>query len=254
MLVIAGLGIKLASHITHEVKLAICDAEKVFFISFHELMDIYIKKLNSSAESLNYLYQNEKSRQATYLAMKEKVVHAVINQRKKVCFVFYGHPCVFATPGNLAIEELRKKNYPYAVLPGISALDCIFSDLFIDSHLGYACFESTELVMNKRILDTSLYIILWQPALFNNFSTINSLTIKEKIKNFQHLVNYLLKFYSPDQKIIIYSAAMYPGQESIIKKRHLSDISYIDLSIECSLIISPTSKKFSDIDFTGHIT
>ena len=239
MLVIVGIGIKLASHITHEAKLAIADAEKVFYISFNNLMDEYIKKLNPSAESLNDLYENMPSRQATYIAMKDKVVNAVIQGKQKVCFVFYGHPCVFATPGRLAIQELRAQNYPCVVLPGISALDCIFADLLIESNIGYACFEATELVIHQRTIDTSMYNILWQPAMFHNFSAPHRRELDEENDVFQKLVDYLLKLYRDDHQIIIYRAAMYPGQEYVANEVKLINLTLSMLALESTLVISP---------------
>lgn len=241
MLVIAGLGIKLASHITHEVKLAITDAQKVFYISFNTLMDEYIKKLNPNSESLNYLYDEMPNRLATYIAMKDKVVAAVIQDKQKVCFVFYGHPCIFAMSGRLATQELRAQGHTVAILPGISALDCIFADLLIDSNIGYACFEATELVMHQRIIDTSMYIILWQPAMFDNFSTIESCSNAQKQISLQKLVAYLLKFHQKDHMVTIYCAAMYPGQSFSATEVALSQLNWSMLSLECTLIIPPAA-------------
>ncbi len=238
-LVIAGLGIKLISHTTHETQLAIGDAEKIFYVSCHSYMDAYLQKINPSAESLNYLYDKMPNREATYIAMKNKVVSAVINEKQKVCWVFYGHPCVFVMPGRLAINELEALGYPCAALPAVSALDCIFSDLLIDATLGYACFEATELVIHQRKLDVSTYVILWQPAMFYNPSTIGSQSPDKEEHIFHRFTDYLLKFYPPKQTVIIYSAAMYPGQKFLAKKMQLIQLKRSDLTLECTLILPP---------------
>ena len=105
-LVIAGLGIKLMSHITHETKLAIKDADKVLYVSCNPFMDEYIKELNSHSESLNIIYEQETNRADVYARMKERIVDAVVKIQQDVCAVFYGHPCVFVAPGLMAMSEL----------------------------------------------------------------------------------------------------------------------------------------------------
>ncbi len=138
-LAVVGLGIKLISHLTQEVKIAIESADKVFYISHNNAFDEYLKKLNTNSLSLNYLYKTEGiNRISVYIRMKEKVVSEV-KDGSNVVFAFYGHPCVCSTPSLLAIKELRNEGYPCIALPAISALDCIFSDLLtthqLDPHL-----------------------------------------------------------------------------------------------------------------------
>lgn len=233
-LVIAGIGIKLLSHITHEAKLAIEAAKKVFYISFHPFMDQYIQQLNPSAESLNYLYDTTENRRETYELMAQKVVSEVVENNADVCMVFYGHPCVFALPGRLAMEELRRQKYFCVALPAVSALDCVFSDLLLDSMKGYTCLEATDLVKHQRQLDISQHNIIWQPYMYASYSTIEKSADEE---TFKELIHYLLKFYPKDHQAIVYSASMYPGKEFSSKTIRISQLTKADFSVESTLVI-----------------
>jgi len=150
-LIIAGIGIKLISHLTHEVKLAIESADDIFYLSYHPLMDKFLKSLNPNANSLNYFYSESDDRISVYRNIRDLLVNAV-KEGKNVCMVFYGHPCVFAMPGRMAIEELKKDGYSCQALPGISAMACIFSDLLIDPAFGCASFEASDLILSKKKL------------------------------------------------------------------------------------------------------
>lgn len=236
-LIVAGLGIKLFSHITHETKLVIQDADKVFYLSHHPLMDVYIKQLNPRSESLNSHYDRYSDRSDVYQAMANEIVSTVVDGQHKVCTVFYGHPCIFVAPGRMAFHQLSNQGYICKTLPAVSTEDCIFADLMIDGAIGYVSYEATDVVLHNRKLDIHAYIFLWQPKLFGNLKSPSQTLAHDNI--FKELVEYLLSFYDSQHKVLVYEAAMFPGNQFVCRSIKLGDLKLNDLSWESTIIIPP---------------
>jgi tetrapyrrole methylase family protein / MazG family protein len=243
-LVVVGLGIKLISHTTHEAKLAIQDADEVLYISPTPLFDEYIKKLNAKSRSLNYFYEKTSDRQKTYELMSEEIVGLVRGSKKRVCVVFYGHPCVFSKPGLLAVSKLKESGLESIILPGISAEACIYADLQINPSIGTTNFEATDLVLRQRQIDTSALLILWQPYMFGCASS--KYVNENGTDRFHLLKDYLLRRYPEDHMVIGYSAGMYPGTGFLKCEVRLDRLHRDDLSIESTLIIPPCRENTID--------
>lgn len=94
------------------------------------------------------------------------MVNAILTEvraGKDVCAVFYGHPGVFSWPTHEALATARGEGYRTHMEPAISAEDCLYADLGIDpGRHGCQHYEVSQLMLYRRNLDTSAYLILWQ--------------------------------------------------------------------------------------------
>ncbi|MBV9575852.1 MAG: hypothetical protein JO149_04440 [Gammaproteobacteria bacterium] len=151
-LVVVGSGIKFLSHLTHEAKIYITQSDQVLYLVNDPAMKELIKTLNPKSQSLDSLYMKCDSRLDSYNAIADFILETV-RQNKHVCVVLYGHPCVFAQPALNAAIQTKKEGIDTKILPGISALDCLFSDLLINpaSH-GCQMFEATDFLIYNRAL------------------------------------------------------------------------------------------------------
>jgi hypothetical protein len=68
-LVIVGTGIRLIKHTTTEARITIENAEKVLFLLADPVAEIWIKRLNPSAESLFDCYVHGEPRNHSYEKM-----------------------------------------------------------------------------------------------------------------------------------------------------------------------------------------
>ena len=88
---------------------------------------------------------------------------AEVRAGKRVCGAFYGHPGVFAGVPHEAIEQARREGYDAHMEPGVSAEDCLYADLGIDpGRYGCQHFEASQLMLYRRRIDPSAYLVLWQ--------------------------------------------------------------------------------------------
>jgi precorrin-2 methylase len=99
--------------------------------------------MNSNLHSFQVFYAEAKDRRTTY----KEMVHAMMTEvraGKKVVIVFYGHSSIFLLSAHKVIKTAKKEGYAAHMVPGISAVDCLYADLCIDpGKLGSQHFEAS---------------------------------------------------------------------------------------------------------------
>ena len=137
-------------------------AERLYYSVSDPVTELWIRKLNASAISLNGLYGREKDRRETYAEMTGTLVDAA-REGLAVCAAFYGHPGVFVQPSHAAIRQLRAEGLSALMLPGVSTDGCLFADLGINpGDSGVQSFEATDFLLYRRRFDPTSGLILWQ--------------------------------------------------------------------------------------------
>lgn len=140
---------------------------------------------------------------------------------KYVCALFYGHPGVFVTPSHNAIELARREGYEAEMLPGISAEDCLFADLGVDPSIpGLQTYEATDLLLRQRSINTEINAVIWQVGCVGDVGFKFHGYDNEKLNI---LLDYLDKFYPPDQIVYNYVASMFSMAKPKKDKFKLSD-------------------------------
>src|SRR3990167_7457148 len=220
-LIVVGSGIKFMSHLTLEAKVHIENAEKVLYLVNEPAMQEWIQRTNPNTESLDPLYTQHPLRLHNYRKITEYIFEN-LKQKQHVCVVLYGHPTVFAQPALDAVILAKKSGYYAKVLPGISAVDCLFADLLIDFGVrGCQLIEATDLLICKRKPDPTNHLILWQVGIIGMLGHAIS---HDNKKGIQLLHDYLINFYNPNHQIVLYEAAQYPTFEPRIDKFQLQDL------------------------------
>jgi uncharacterized protein YabN with tetrapyrrole methylase and pyrophosphatase domain len=123
---------------------------------------MWIRKINPNSESLMDSYVLGKYRPDIYKEITQRLLKYV-REGSNVSAVFYGHPGVFVNPSHESIKQAREEGFNAHMLPGISAEDCLFSDLGVDPGSdGCQSYEATSFLLNRRRFDTSSHLMLWQ--------------------------------------------------------------------------------------------
>ena len=204
-LIVAGTGMQL-NQITISTKAYIEQAEKVLYLVADPVTEKWIKGKNESAESLQDCYAEGKERLESYKEMVSIILNYV-REGKHVCALFYGHPGVFVNPSHEVIKQAKGEGFEAIMLPGISAEDCLFSDIGIDpSVTGCQSFEATDFLLYNRKFDPRSKLILWQVGVIGN---LNFNTGIQKNTGVSILCNLLKNYYPSEHEVIIYEAAQY---------------------------------------------
>lgn len=231
-----GLGMTLGSHLTPLARSHIEQADVVFAALSTGASEMWLRRMNANVHSLQPYYAEGKSRQKTYREWVELMLTEV-RAGKRVCGVFYGHPCIFAWSPRNAVEQARAEGYEAHLEPGISAEDCLYADLGIDpGRYGCQHFEASQLLFYERRIDAAGYLVLWQAALVGDWS----LTRFETGPAYrQVLVDVLGESYPLDHEVIVYRAATLPIDKPQIRRVPLHDLPHTAMTAEDTLVLPP---------------
>lgn len=244
-LIVVGSGIKSVAHISLEAQAWIQQSDIVLYCVADPITEVWIKNNNKYTFDLYQLYKEESDRNETYSLMTECILSHV-RDNKDVCVVYYGHPGVFVKPSHKAIKIAKSEGYKAAMLPAISAEDCIFADIGFDpANNGCQTFEATDLLLRMRHINIDSHVILWQVGCLGDFS------FKRTSYNTPHipiLIEYLEKFYNSEHTVFHYQGALYPTYTSNIEVLTIKDIDKIKVNGTSTLYIPPQEKKGIDVE------
>jgi uncharacterized protein YabN with tetrapyrrole methylase and pyrophosphatase domain len=152
-LIVVGTGIKSISHITEETKVVIRTADHCLFLVTESHLKNWITEESKSSESLEYFFD-------IYQDITGHILD-VGKQYDTVCVIFYGHPTFFARSALAAVKWQKQQNKEAVILPAISSVDSLWSDLCIDpGGEGCSIFEATDFIIAKRVFDKRSHLVL----------------------------------------------------------------------------------------------
>lgn len=244
-LIVVGSGIKSIAHLTEETKRVIQNADKVLYLVNEENLKVWIDREAKEAESMELIYFNFHKRADAY----HNITTYIVNESRKIknlCVVFYGHPAVFAESALSAVKIIRAEHGKAVILPAISSMDCLFSDLQIDpGNQGCFVIDATELLVYERQIDIYAHGILWQISNLGMHDT-------KQTQKLNVLCDYLLNFYHEEHQVCIYEAAILPLKKPRIEWLILRELYQVEVTPISTLYIPPVtpksvSKKYLDL-------
>jgi precorrin-6B methylase 1 len=219
-LAIVGSGIAALAHLTLETIGYIEDADIVFYHANSGVTAAHIHELNANAVDLYKYYGEGKLRNITYVQMAELMLREV-RRGRSVVGLFHGHPGYFVKSGRRALAIAQMEGYETALLPGISATDCLFSDLRIDPGvIGVQILKAGHVLREDACLATANHVVLVQVGSVgdNTFSFTGF-----KHAKFEQFFNKLISIYGAGHDSVYYVAPIFPGLDPVIVVRTLGE-------------------------------
>lgn len=242
-LVIVGTGIGGPGQTTLEAMACMERAERLYYSVPDPVTQLWIRKLNASAISLNGLYGTHKDRRDTYHEMTRTLVDAV-KAGLDVCAVFYGHPGVFVQPSHAAIQQLRQQGFSARMLPGVSTDGCLFADLGINpGDIGIQSFEATDFMLYRRRFDPTSGLILWQVGVLGEATLRLEKCRRERV---ERLVDALLEHYPHTHAAVLYIAPTFAGHSPDVTYVALGDLANVEVSPAATLYVPPIAGRSPD--------
>ena len=233
-LTIVGTGIKAVSHTTFEAAAHIRMADKLFFLASDFVTQEWLRRENSTAESLQSCYADGKPRIQAYREMITRLL-APLQDGKRVCGAFYGHPGVFVYPTHEAIRLARANGFEADMLPGVSADACLFADLGIDpARHGCSSFEATDFLVHQRRFDPRSSLVLWQVGLVGE---IDFKSAGYKGTGITLLVEVLLRTYPGEHLVTVYEASQFVVCRPRIETVPLASLPRVRLTATSTLFV-----------------
>ena len=241
-LTIVGTGINIGGHLTPEARAAFSYADEAFYLVGDPVAVGLLQELNPRARSLHTLYERGRDRLDAYEAMVDELLRPV-RAGRNVCGAFYGHPTVFVYPGRKALSMAGEEGFDTRMLPGISSIDCLWSDLRIDpGEAGCQIYHATDFLLQRRPPDTAATLILLQINVLGQAAHLD----KPDWSRLPVLVEYLQEFYPADHEVIDYQAPPFPIMAPTAVRVPLGDLTEASLTAGITLVVPPVGAAPAD--------
>jgi hypothetical protein len=195
-------------------------ADVVFYHVTNGPAATHVRKLNPNAVDLYEYYGEGKRRRATYVEMAELMLREV-RRGFAVVGVFHGHPGYFVSPARRALAIASLEGYETAMLPGVSAPDCMFSDLRVDPGV-FGC----QILMASRVFQADAVIAHTGHVVFLQVGAVGDSGFSfsgYKNATLPAFFEKLVEIYGEHQDSVYYMASIFPGFEPFIAARKLAD-------------------------------
>jgi uncharacterized protein YabN with tetrapyrrole methylase and pyrophosphatase domain len=244
MLTVVGTGIRCGADLAGNVRSALLDADDVFFLASDPIWDGCLRQLRPDAHSVADLYRDDRPRRDTYEEMVGLVLGA-LRAGRSVCFAIPGHPGVFAQPTHAAIRRARAEGFSASMLPALSAADHLYADLGIDpGEAGSANFDATDFLVQGRIPDPTISLILWQIGAIGEVRNVRFVNRS----GLAFLAETLLETFSAAHEVVVYEAARSVICDSIVLPMRLDALAGADVPLRATLYVPPATVAPLDPD------
>jgi hypothetical protein len=200
-------------------------------------MHEWIRTLNEEALDLSAYYQPGESRTVTYRVIAAKVLQAA-QEAGPTALALYGHPLVLSTLSRMVLAGSEWLGLPSLVVPGISSIDAIVSDLRIDpGDVALQVQEATDLLLYRRPIDPQRGLLLFQPAQAGTWLHSDH----TRHAPLRALADYLVAFYPASHVVCLVRSASERCIDPLILKSSLAalPIHGIDLPTDFTLYVPP---------------
>ena len=233
-LVVVGTGIG-AGQLTTEARAEISASDEVFFLVGDAVSEHIVCELAQSASSLAGCYENGRPRRDAYEGMVETILTPA-RAGKHVCAAFYGHPGMLVFPAREAVRRARGEGLAARMLPGVSALDCLFADLGVDpGEHGFQTYEADDFLRRRPVVEPRAALVLWQVGV-----------VGEEIHSpdgapvaLRELIDALLETYAPEHELVVYEASPFPGVAAQVVRVGLGALTASALSKRSTVYVPP---------------
>ena len=250
-LTVVGTGFQVAGQVTPEALASIEQADRLLFLVAEPATRRWLETRHPRAQSLQDAFWEGRQRPEAYAEVVERILEPV-RAGERVCAAFYGHPGVFVHPSHEAVRRARQEGMAAAMLPGISAEDCLFAELEVDPALhGCQSFEATDFLVRHRHADPAAALVLWQIGALG--VTTYSTQPLWNAGGLALLVRELRRTYPATHPVIVYEASLYPVCDSLVQRVPLADIERTRVSTYSTLYVPPLRRAPIDADMVARL-
>lgn len=209
---VVGTGMVGYRQFTREAEAALDASEVAFLGHYQDVMWDFVAERVDEVVDLHEEYELSGSRVDTYRAMADLVLDGAEVADGPVTLALYGHPTIFVSPSRMVVEDAPDRGLTVEMRPGISSLDCLFTDLAFDpAEQGMQTFEATDLLIREFDLNPYVPLFVWQIA---SVETKLYYPGTSKPERFTRIREYLQRFYPDDHTVYLLETATYPIAES----------------------------------------
>jgi hypothetical protein len=235
-LYILGGGVCFPDHLSIETIDAMNACKRIYTNMDENQVSRLSEEFRPKCISLWPLYRDNRTRLENYAEVIQTVEQAIAKENP-VAWLTLGHPLVLDSVSKGLQNSARSKDWNVLVLPAISCIDTLLTDVLYDPAGGLLIHEATAVMRQNIPLVPSVATLLLQPHVFNSdYPRINFAAGPD----LHELNQYLLKFYPRKHRCAFVRSACAPGGVCEITWSDLCDIATISFaSIKGSSLFIP---------------
>lgn len=205
---IAGLGVRAVVQVTPEVEERLRGCREALFLDSGVGTAAFLAGRCPKVTPLyGRAYGEADSRLDAYHHVAAAVIEAALDGAP-VIFLVHGHPIVFCHASFLIRDLALLLGLSLEVLPGISSMDSLFADLWLDPGVtGVQMFEATDLLLRRRPLQPDVPALIWQVGNLETRLYTTRLSRPARLVRFR---DWLLQTYPSAHPITAYYGSPHP--------------------------------------------
>jgi uncharacterized protein YabN with tetrapyrrole methylase and pyrophosphatase domain len=206
---VAGMGVAAVVQVTAQTEARIRQCRHALHVDSGVGTDDFLAARCPRVTGLYGLtYGETDSRVAGYHHAAAAVIEAAMTE-PPVIYLTHGHPLVFCYSAFLIRDLAGLLSLSVELLPGISSMDSLFADLWLDPGVGgIQMFEATDLLLRRRRLQPDVPALIWQVG---NLETRLYTTRTSRPVRMVRFRDWLLQTYPADHPITACYASPHPA-------------------------------------------
>ena len=230
---IIGVGYRISSQVTPEALACVRKADRLFHLVYDPVTEAWLNTIHAEASSLAECWIPEKPALECCEAMVGRIMSAV-RKNLNVCAAFSGHPGICVHPTREAGRRARNEGFEVRMIPGVSAVDCLFADAGIDpGQEGCRIFETGRFLITRPRLDPAVSLVLLQPG-----DAVDGV-IEKRLRS---LSGFLQRAYAPNHPVLVYETSTFPGARPLMHWTRLAMLPRAPVS-PLSTLFFPTNSR-----------
>ncbi|HEY7268269.1 MAG TPA: SAM-dependent methyltransferase [Dehalococcoidia bacterium] len=194
---LVGFGSGNGLQLTLDGQKALARARKVYTVAPTAAVRSLLKSLRVQDEDLSERFAEGRSFSDCYLEIADLLLRRAAEE-PPIAFLTPGSPLFLNSLNRFLVMHARDRGLRVEVVPGVSQLDAIISELGIDvSTFGLQVFDATRLVQRAQRINPEVPAILLQIGGFG-LVTVNGAVAERAAEAYLPLVRHLAGFYRPE--------------------------------------------------------
>ncbi|WP_394542832.1 hypothetical protein C1N73_33260 (plasmid) [Priestia aryabhattai] len=188
-IILAGSGIMGAMQMTRETEAKLKTCDIVYVLHYDNSLYKFVESLGVKTVDASEFYKDGQDRTEVYRRIADSIIQDAKIQQ--VGFLVHGHPLFIVSTSEYLIQEAKNSGLKLEILPAVSSLDTVITDLQLD--LGYALqlYEANFMLNMNPKIDNKVPLLIFQVAVLGLFSVQKSY----QDVDLHPLQEFLLKYY-----------------------------------------------------------
>jgi precorrin-2 methylase len=209
-LILLGYGVEDTLQLTVQTQRMLTETGKVYSVSLPPSLARFLKSQRIEIEDLTDRFQPGRPFSECYLDVADHLIRRTAEEQP-VCFLSPGNPMFLNSLNRFLYMQAQQRGLEVQVLPGVSQIDAIISDLGLDvGTFGLQVFDARRLVARRQSVNATVPLIVVQVAGFSA-EAVSEPGVDAPAGGYETLAAYLGQFYPQEHLVTLINRELGQG-------------------------------------------